>query len=558
MIWLAEFADIQSVQPPFMFPPLAMGEDAFDFEARRGKYLHHLKQCFCQILQDSSISQDNVLFVFDEAHCLQSNLLLLRGALRFFPSRIGPCCPITVFTDTIAKISNLSPSRKSDPSLRVTDMPTDIFPPFYLLANVDVWVDKNDLPETLADMGNEKYCMRYGRPLWGALAKQGVIRAGEIIKLAITKILGGDSDAFESGQLTHDMSLAILGIRLCIDISPLSKVNYALVAQHMRALYYVSPDGEAAITGHFSEPVLVEAAARLTHFGPALSPRNRWKVLLEALVGSLKNGIVEAGFRGELAARILLLLAWDICCLKNFPNQSPVASCIFLFAVPLVQFLETLLHLDEETKRSLQDRFGKAEEMAWVRCTHFVKLHYTPNTAALLDLYRRGAVGITKYLQAGVDVLIPIVFCKDQTIKITEQKVSCAFLQIKNRQSCDGKNPGSVASGLTPNDMNIKLNDELQFLSLYMNLAPQLGPEQSEIERPDTVRQLRSREIGEKQMSLAVFTMSPTVYKVLDGDIIELMRQIGEIWIDPVALHSDDQWACKMVKAMLPCEHQEI
>ena len=106
--------------------------------------------------------------------------------------------------------------------------------------------------------------------------------------------------------------------------------------------------------------------------------------------------------------------------------------------------------------------------------------------------------------------------------------------------------------------MNIKLNDELQFLSLYMNLAPQLGPEQSEIERPDTVRQLRSREIGEKQMSLAVFTMSPTVYKVLDGDIIELMRQIGEIWIDPVALHSDDQWACKMVKAMLPCEHQEI
>ena len=52
--------------------------------------------------------------------------------------------------------------------------------------------------------------------------------------------------------------------------------------------------------------------------------------------------------------------------------------------------------------------------------------------------------------------------------------------------------------------------------------------------------------------------MSPTVYKVLDGDIIELMRQIGEIWIDPVALHSDDQWACKMVKAMLPCEHQEI
>ena len=101
-------------------------------------------------------------------------------------------------------------------------------------------------------------------------------------------------------------------------------------------------------------------------------------------------------------------------------------------------------------------------------------------------------------------------------------------------------------------------NDELHFLSLYMSLGPLLGPENCEIVTPDTVRKLKRRTIGEKQMSLAVFTMSPTVYKVLDGDIIELMRQIGEIWIDPVALHSDDQWACKMVKAMLPCEHQEI
>jgi hypothetical protein len=32
-------------------------------------------------------------------------------------------------------------------------------------------------------------------------------------------------------------------------------------------------------------------------------------VLLELLVESLRNGVVDAGFRGELVARILLLLA---------------------------------------------------------------------------------------------------------------------------------------------------------------------------------------------------------------------------------------------------------
>ena len=531
---------------------------ADDFEERKDKNSHDLKQYFHLELQDISISQDNVLFVFDEARCLlelvqgnkESKFVLLRRALQFFPSSVKSCCPITVMTDTTAKISNLAPSRKLDPSLRVTNMPDGIFPPFYLLANVDIWVNKNDLPDTLADMGNEKYYMRYGRPHWGALARQG-LQAIEIIELAMTKILGGDSGAFKLGQLTADMSLAILGIRLCIDISPQSRVSSDLVAQHMRALYYVSPDREAAITGYFSEPVLVEAAARLTRFGPALSRRNRWKVLLEVLVSSLKNGIVEAGYRGELSARILLLLAWDNCCLENLPKNSQVATCVFLLAVPLVQFLETLLHLDEETKRSLHDRFGKAEGMAWVRCTHFVKLDYTPNTAALLDLYRRGAVGITRNLQAGVDVLIPMVFCKDETIKITEQMVSCVFIQIKNRQSRDDKYPGAATSDLTPDRMKMTWNDELHFLSLYMSLGPLVGPENCEIVTPDTVRKLKSRTICAKQMSLAVFTMSPAVYKVLDGDIIELMCQIGQTWIDPVALHGDDEWACKMVKSML-------
>jgi hypothetical protein len=436
-------------------------------------------------------------------------------------------------------------------------MPNGIFPPFYLLANVDIWVKNDDMPQTLADMENAEYYMRYGRPHWGALGKQRTVLAVDIRLLAMAKILGGSLYAFESGVFTADMSLAILGVRLCIDVAPQSRLSHDLVAQHMRAMYFISPDRDSAITGYFSEPVLVEAAAYLTNFNSAFQITNRWKILLEALVSSLRNGIVDAGFRGELAGRILLLLAWDRCCLENkiHSNLMPT-GCIFLSAVPLVQFLDSLLHLNEVQKRSLKDRFGKPKRKAWVRCSHFIKLNYSPNTGALLNLFRRGAVGITKNLQAGVDLLIPIVFCKNQSIAVSERMVSCVLVQIKNRKDSDKAYPGSATSTLTPGMLHLNLNADMQFLSLYMSLGPRLGPKNSVIEMPSILRELRSRTIGEQQLCLAVFSMSSKAYKVLDESIIGLLGQIGQGWIDPLTLHDNDEWACNMVRSMLPCEHE--
>jgi hypothetical protein len=103
--------------------------------------------------------------------------------------------------------------------------------------------------------------------------------------------------------------LTILGIRVCIDVAPQSHVSHDLVAQHMRTLYHISADRNSVVTGYFSEPVLVQAAAQLTNCPDENPTPTRWKVLLELLVESLRNGVVDAGFRGKLVARILLLLA---------------------------------------------------------------------------------------------------------------------------------------------------------------------------------------------------------------------------------------------------------
>ena len=62
------------------------------------------------------------------------------------------------------------------------------------------------------------------------------------------------------------------------------------------------------VTGYFSEPVLVQAAAQLTNHQDEVSGSAKWKLLLGVLVKYLRAGTVDAGFRGKLVAKILLLL----------------------------------------------------------------------------------------------------------------------------------------------------------------------------------------------------------------------------------------------------------
>ena len=136
----------------------------------------------------------------------------------------------------------------------------------------------------------------------------------------------------DQGESSIGEAMAILGVRVCVDVVPQCQLSDLLVAQHMRTLYFVSEDRESMVTGYFSEPVLVQAAAQLTNEASSEvhSALNKWRVLLKLLLGSLRKGMVDAGFRGELVARVLLLLAWDKCCdqyCQWFVSVSPSLHC---------------------------------------------------------------------------------------------------------------------------------------------------------------------------------------------------------------------------------------
>ncbi len=102
---------------------------------------------------------------------------------------------------------------------------TAVFKPFYVLANIDVWVEK--LPKTMLDMASWKFYCQYGRRHWGALAIQAnLIQASNIMKLARLKRMGMD----ETTNMNKLHALVVFNVSACIDIVPQSLVNHDLVA----------------------------------------------------------------------------------------------------------------------------------------------------------------------------------------------------------------------------------------------------------------------------------------------------------------------------------------
>ena len=136
-----------------------------------------------------------------------------------------------------------------------------------------------------------------------------------------------------------------------------------------------------------------------------------------------------------------------------------------------------------------------------------------------MDLYRRGSVAITKDLQCGVDLIIPImiVICKDYNTEIKESMMLFVLSQIKNIKEQDGGYPFTATALLTQKAAGIELDENLPYLSLYMNFGPHLGPGNKSIEMP-MLRKIDTRSAAKLkgvQTCLAVFSLSENVYPVL-------------------------------------------
>lgn len=166
----------------------------------------------------------------------------------------------------------------------------------------------------------------------------------------------------------------------------------------MATCLWISEDRETLLVDYPSEPILAEAAAKIMN--------QHGKKILQHLQSSFLKNIAEAGSRGELVARILLLMAKDS--LINDWRE------LYSQCVPVLHLLQALIGKQKVKEFGLQDEKMLAE--GYVNYTHFIKLTYTPDEETLRNLYCRCGAGVCKPTQASYDLVIPVAF-QDKQIR---------------------------------------------------------------------------------------------------------------------------------------------
>ncbi|KAG1894748.1 uncharacterized protein F5891DRAFT_1061388 [Suillus fuscotomentosus] len=148
---------------------------------------------------------------------------------------------------------------------------------------------------------------------WKSLAERRSV--ADILILAAQKLC--KSITFDANDAKQ--ALAVLSQRFDLNFclghpdaaSHLSKA----VASHLRILFSTTEDRMWSFTGYPSEPILSCVAAIILHKTPS-----NVDFVLGILKKKIDGGMVEIGQSGELASRLLLLLAKDLFVRKDPPN----------------------------------------------------------------------------------------------------------------------------------------------------------------------------------------------------------------------------------------------
>jgi hypothetical protein len=445
-----------------------------------------------------------------------------------------------VVTDTTSRVANLSPSRALDPSFRVRDPleNKDLFPPCTVADTVDAWwhsfnksgihIEPDNLAATLATIRSKlnspaakpdptletlkhrlpmslletfEFMSMFGRPAFYAfLHKRGgpfdKTAIKSLVKLLQAKLLRQNPDSPPAASVQemfpddeiHELSntdrgvltvssftqaqaLGTLGAIASLDISISSKLASELSAGHMRLLAAISDQRQFVFTLEVSEPALAYAAHRLI-----LSGRLPWFVLIDKLASTLINNCLLAGYQGEVASQILMLMTWQKCArwdidalqfvpageylelivkgvldgrrrqmkqeaelIEHPQARSWLIKCIesnvygedeselvlktmeSSVAKRVRGFLSELATLDEQEARFAlvkQDLIGVN-----LRLFQFVKTVANPSRKMLLDYMIRGSGIVCKDYEQGIDFILPT-----QTEAIAGANSVCAIL----------------------------------------------------------------------------------------------------------------------------------
>ncbi|PCH37334.1 hypothetical protein WOLCODRAFT_29060, partial [Wolfiporia cocos MD-104 SS10] len=416
------------------------------------------------------VPADNaIIIVFDEAHTLAtikrdgedgetwSTFGELRRALRALTqsSRL-----YSVFLSTTGSAVQLAPLPHDDPSRRISsgiEVVNDAF--------VDLGFDhfatryNEHTNPKISDVVHLKQLVLIGRPLFAARYKLGSTTVRQnMIYFAIEKLING---TWPATSLDLSQKLACLSVRLALKYEPNTsalKEQRNQVAKHMRVALFPAGQQHDMVTLSASEPVLAEAARVVFHHKEFDVP--------QALLDMVKGSYVSVGERGEVIARLLLLLACD----ESYTSLEKLRYAM----VP--QFLEQLWPScnTSQTKptfvsfaEDVEEEFawphrraeptptlGEAFKDAKIFFNHFLQFREegVVNCQYLRFLMLRGAAAICCPQQTAIDIIIPVLF---EGTELRPDKITAIVVQVKMDRRYGEKATARLFEYIDPVSLNI-------------------------------------------------------------------------------------------------------
>ena len=307
--------------------------------------------------------------------------------------------------------------------------------------------------------------------------------------------------------------VAILAARVLLDFEPAReesrKLEAKLVESRMRVVYSIPSHRQYMRSGYPSEPILAEAAIKgweeLRKQASRKASRAEREyisdnIIPQTLAAHIASGLISKGERGEVVARLLVLLAMDKAVLRQ-KRESKEPSPVFGVAVPLEYFLEELFGRghwvriaesfpDNGQGQKLKDAF----KGAMIRFTHFGRAgdDTGATTYAAWAAVIRGMAIQCRPGQASIDIVLPIVL---KNVGLSEQVISGILISIKDRSRASNKNKVAIDEeqiGFFPaNDPESR-----PYIALVMDLGVQ--PPTGALAKTPTKEATRSKAAGEK------------------------------------------------------------
>jgi len=314
--------------------------------------------------------------------------------------------------DTTSAVADFLPEMERDPSSRPLIEGLKLMPPFYLLDTIDDTITVATPPRSIEEMYCGQRLLQLGRPLFRSYIQAGDLSffSTHLITLkntAAAKLVGGEFPRVV--QMTD--ALSVLSCRVCVDIVPTNHIASQLVASYMRFCVFVSESRQYLFTIAPSEPFLVDVATDLMYQNGCLVK------LIKQLSDAMRCGVVDGGSRGELVARLLLILAVDQAIKQSLWKQELSHTC----PVTVELFFDHLFGADALSKPvcSSNDQ-RELFKRGLIFFTHFIPVYYKPRRQHLLHALTRGAAIICERNNQGVDIIIPVLLPADVDTNYTD------------------------------------------------------------------------------------------------------------------------------------------